>query len=182
MKILILKLALLGIFLVFFDHISTWYMVNHLDIGIFEGNPNFRTEQGKLDMDASTISLWVVLSIYILMALLLLKDGVFPTHRNYASFQEFEKKHRRLAFALFPFIMVVINQGVIVFLWNPMSDLGLTKPFYFDHFKYTFLFLSAIFSAYWGTAIFWRYLNPDARAKYPYLAWPYEKGLMRDVI
>ena len=185
MKIYLLKLALIGILIDFIDHISTWYMVNYLDIGIYEGNPHFRDEFGRLDMETSNVALLIVVSIYIVFAILLLKRGTFPSRRAYKTLGEVEKDHRRFTLILFILMALILNQGSVVFIWNPLADLGLISSAYFPLYKSASLVICSLATIFWALAVLWRYLTPEAQESHrykKYLQWPYKAGLLRDII
>ena len=186
-----------SIFVNAFDLYFSWYMINYLNIGIFEANFLVATSEGKVDMAQAHIAklgIILILSLFIYMAWITRKVG----------FEKFERidlvfKKNYLHQYFFMFVLGC-NSVVffIAFIWNPLVFFGAMLDLQLAHLGrlvpstfglsssesiFVLSFVSGIFiSTYWERSFLWRYLTDEAKKKHRWLQWPYRIGFMKDEI
>ena len=175
-----LFLMSLVMLLAVFDAVSSVWMINYTDVLVREGTLMIVDEQGLIDITKVSLLTAAKCAAYGIGAMLY-KNGRKPNKACYTSLRRVYKEHRvfMLGFAVL-YVSIYVNIFIALinnpynFIRAAMGLRGIPED--------TFLVLCAIFtlSLYYYTqySLLWRYLTDEAKAKYPYLAWPYTKGLM----
>ncbi len=170
---LYLKPLLYGHIVNVIDVISSIYIINYLDIGVYEMNPTVQNDDNTLSVNKA---LWVKVTLSLIMTIMYiisyikaekpkgfeisLKD-IFIKYTDYAS-------ALALGFVYFSVIFL------ITFIWNfvVVLFLGLYLPISFWTLMLIVIFLGVIIGSYLTFSYLLTHIEPKIRSKYTFLLFP----------
>ena len=171
-----------GISINVFDTVSSILLINFSNLPLVEYNRLIADESGFVDIPKSIILAVILSCVYILLALLYAKSHK-PEKACHNSFRQIHenKRYRAFRWGHSGLYMLIYGNFYLAFINDSYS--AIVNLIGFPSMpRHIIVLLLAMFALplYYYTyySVMWRYLTDEAKKKYPYLEWPYKKGLL----
>ena len=168
------------VLLAIFDMALSVLVVNSTSLPLREKNTMITDESGLIDIARVGMLTAIKCAAYAMFAVMYRK-GRKPKNTGYTSFKQIYKDARVWALASIGLYSQLYINIIIALISNPYHVIGALLGFR-NLPDSVFLTMSIAFGigVYTYHSMLWRYLTDEIKAKYPYLAWPYRKGLMHE--